>query len=288
LAASPPVRWLADVLLGLDRRRTPPAFVRQTFLHWWSQQSGRYEHSRAVGSPRLALFADTFTNFHEPAIPQAVVQLAAAASWSITVPPRVCCGRPLISKGFLDDARRQAEQSVRTLLPLAEQGTPIVFCEPGCYSAVRDDHPQLLRGELQTQAKRVAQACLTFEEWALQACGPLAFQANASRMLVHAHCHQKALVGTGPIMQLLAKTPAADVVDLDAGCCGMAGSFGYEREHYEVSRAVGQRKLFPAVEAAAGATVVAPGFSCRHQLAHFTGVEAVHPAILLQQLLSEK
>jgi Fe-S oxidoreductase len=275
------------VLLGLDRRRLPPAFARRTFLAWWRSESARFEHSHGADGPRIALFADTFTNNHEPAIPIAAVELAAAAGWNVSVPPRVCCGRPLISKGFLDDARRQAEQTVRALLPLVEQGLPIVFCEPGCYSAVRDDHPQLLRGGLQSEARRVAAACITFEEWAGRAAW--SFRPGPQRLLAHVHCHQKALVGSGPMLKLLARVPACDVVDLDAGCCGMAGSFGYEREHYEISRTVGERKLFPAVRAASekeqNVAVIASGFSCRHQLAHFTGSTAIHPAVLLNSVL---
>jgi len=233
----------------------------------------------------VAIFADTFTTFHEPKIPIATVELAAATGWSVSVAPRVCCGRPLISKGFLDDARRRAEQSLRALLPLVKQGMKIVFLEPGCFSAVRDDHPQLLRGELQRDARRVADACVTFEDWAVRASLPLA--QGALRLLLHTHCHQKALVGTKPAMSLLSQIPGCEVTDLDAGCCGMAGSFGYEREHYEISRTIGERKLFPAVrEADPQTTVVAAGFSCRHQIQHFTGVTALHPAVLLRSLMA--
>jgi Fe-S oxidoreductase len=272
-----PVRWLAELLFGLDRRRLPPNFARRTFLDWWNANGPRFSSEK----PYLALFADTFTNFHEPEIPIAAVQVATAAGQAVTVPPRVCCGRPLISKGFLDDARRQAALTTKALLPVVEQGVPIVFVEPGCYSAVRDDHSQLLRGELQAAARRVAAACVTFEEWAVKTKLPL--RPGPERILLHAHCHQKSLVGTGPAMRLLGQIPKSEVVDLDAGCCGMAGSFGYESEHYAISEAVGGRKLFPTVrEAKPGTTVVAPGFSCRHQLAHFTGTRAVHPAILLR------
>jgi FAD/FMN-containing dehydrogenase/Fe-S oxidoreductase len=282
LAGNLPVRWLMDVILGLDCRRMPPRFARETFLYWWNAQDKRIDDA----SRKVALFADTFTNFHEPAIPIAAVKLAAAAGWQIVVPPRVCCGRALISKGFLGEAREQAEKTVRALEPLANDGLPIVFVEPGCYSAVRDDHPLLLRGELQQAARRVADACLTFEEWASQSLGNLSLQRGPKRLLAHAHCHQKALVGTGPLMRLLGRLPECEVVDLDAGCCGMAGSFGYEREHYEISKAVGDRKLFPAVRAATDETVVvASGFSCQHQIAHFTNVHAVHPAILLSDSL---
>jgi Fe-S oxidoreductase len=277
-------------LYGLDRRRLPPRFARRTFIDWWSTERSRFEQNGSPSNRRLALFADTFTNFHEPEIPIATVQLAAATGWRVSVPPRVCCGRPLISKGFLDEAIHQAELSVQSLFPLVERGLPIVFVEPGCYSAVRDDHPHLLRGELQRNARRIAENCLTFEEWAGQTA--LTFPSGPQRVLLHAHCHQKALVGPGPALRLLSRIPGCDVVDLDAGCCGMAGSFGYESEHYDISKAVGERKLFPAVREAVTSNprsvIVASGFSCRHQVQHFAGSPAVHPSMLLHSLLANR
>jgi Fe-S oxidoreductase len=287
-AGSLSMRWLVDVLFGLDRRRVPPAYARQTFLDWWQAQRGRFELGKPKNSnPRFVLFPDTFTNFHEPAIPIAIVKLASAAGWNVTIPPRVCCGRPLISKGFLEEAVQQAEKTARALMPLVERGLKIVFCEPGCYSAVRDDHPHLVRGELQRDARRVSEACLTFEEWAAHA--ELSFQPGPERVLLHTHCHQKALVGSGPIQRLVQRIPNCQAVDMDAGCCGMAGSFGYEREHYDLSRAVGERKLLPAVRAASSDTVVvAPGFSCRHQIQHFTAKQALHPAALLLLMLNQE
>lgn len=289
IGGSFPLRWLADMLLGLDRRRVPPMFARQTFFDWWKKNKNGVDGTSSEGKQQFVLFADTFTNFHEPAIPIAVVKLARAAGWKISIAPRVCCGRPLISKGFLDEARQRAEQTVNTLWPLVEQGVPIVFLEPGCYSAVKDDQPRLLRGELQRKAQQVAEACLTFEEWACRADLPRQATMLAPRkILAHAHCHQKALVGTGHMLRLLEQIPNCEVVDLDAGCCGMAGSFGYEREHYEISRAVGERKLLLAVRVAENDTIVAAsGFSCRHQIQHFTGKEAVHPAVLLDALVGD-
>lgn len=282
-------RWLADKCVGLDRRRALPRFVRQTFMDWWASHGARLSKQGSGDFPRLALFADTFTNHHEPDIPVTVAELAAVAGWAVSVPPRVCCGRPLISKGFLTEARRYAENTVRALRPFAEQGTPIVFCEPGCYSAVRDDHSRLLRGELQQEARRVADACLLFEEWGNKAFvgrGDLPWKPGPKSVLLHAHCHQKALVGTGAAMRLLSQIPGCTATDLDAGCCGMAGSFGYEREHYETSQQVGERKLFPAVRNHGQDTVVvAPGFSCRHQIAHFTGTGSLHPAVILRGLI---
>jgi Fe-S oxidoreductase len=171
------------------------------------------------------------------------------------------------------------------LAPLAESGTPIIFCEPGCYSAVRDDHPQLLRGQLQKQARAVAGTCVTFEEWAGRAIGSAPIPAGPEKILLHVHCHQKALAGTSSAVGLLSRIPGCAVSDLDSGCCGMAGSCGYETEPSEVPRAGGERGLFPAVrERPAGSVVVAGGFSCRHQIAHFTDTVAVHPAVLLASL----
>jgi Fe-S oxidoreductase len=172
---------------------------------------------------------------------------------------------------------------------------PIVFCEPGCFSAVRDDHPLLLRGGLQEKAKVVAANCLTVEQWAeaaLASAGSDRLSAKfegPNRVLLHGHCHQKALVGTGPATSLLSRIPGCHVHDADAGCCGMAGSFGYEKEHYEISEAVGEHRLFPAIrEREAGTVVVAPGFSCRQQIKHFTGVEAVSAIQLIEPLVQGK
>jgi Fe-S oxidoreductase len=325
-------RWMAEKLLGLDRRRELPALAPTPFLLRWRRQADlkaymigvlkqRAQESdelhpaspmtQAIAStalsalsrraeaplPHVALFPDTWMNYFEPEIGLAAAQLVRAAGCEVVIAPRGCCGRALISKGFLDAARRQAEASVRALLPLAEAGTPILFCEPSCYSAVRDDHPYLLRGELQQQARQVAERCVTFEEWAAGALSGQAgavradqkeapFRAGPPELLLHAHCHQRALVGTGPAVRLLSSIPGCRVTDLDSGCCGMAGSFGYEREHYEISQQVGEHRLLPAVRAKAPDTVVvASGFSCRHQIRHLTSVGAVHPAVLLRSLL---
>ncbi|MFH1764113.1 MAG: FAD-linked oxidase C-terminal domain-containing protein [Gemmatimonadota bacterium] len=319
---SAPVRWANEILLGIDGRRRIPSATRRTFTSWWegekrgpslrsgdgSREAGP-EAGREGGSPRrnpteapapgprIALFADTFTNHYEPRQGMAAVRFAEKLGVRVEVPPRVCCGRPQISKGFLKAARRQAELTARTLFPLARAGLPIVFCEPGCYSAVRDDHPHLLRGDLKEMAQEVSAACLTFEEWAESilttsdrdgsATGTrLDFAHGPARILLHAHCHQKALGGLSPAMKLLNRIPGSQVTEADAGCCGMAGSFGYEKEHYAISKAVGERKLLPAVRASGPDTVVvAPGFSCRQQIRHFTGTEAVSAMELMERLV---
>src|SRR5262249_40038188 len=160
----------------------------------------------------VAIFPDTFTNYYEPETGIAAIQLAWAAGAPVVIAPRVCCGRPLISKGMLDEARCQAEASVHALLPLARKGEPIILLEPSCCSAVRDEHPLLLRGEQQKEAQRVAEVCVTFEEWAARAfemaegegqavSDDAPFHAGPPRVLLHGHCHQKSLVGTEPAVR---------------------------------------------------------------------------------------
>jgi FAD/FMN-containing dehydrogenase/Fe-S oxidoreductase len=292
LIRSAPARWLAEWCLGLDRRRKPPRFARRSFVRWFHAR----QPPRGATGPNVALFPDTFSNFYEPEIAQAAVECMESAGHRVVVPAVACCGRPLISKGFLDAARARAESVVHALLPIADAGTPLVFCEPSCYSAIRDDYPHLVAAELRGAARRVADHCLTFDQWAEQALasrmadgadivtasrGAASGSVATGEVLLHTHCHQRALVGTTPGVRLLAAWRGGRVTDLDAGCCGMAGAFGYEHEHYEISRRIGEHRLFPALRSAGAASiVVAAGFSCRHQIEHFTGLRAIHPAVL--------
>ena len=278
LAAAGPVRRLNEAVFGLDRRRPLPAFSGRPFTQSW--RGGGADDASAKTD--VALFADTFNNYYEPEQLADAVKVLERCGAEVTVAPQVCCGRPLISKGFLDAAARQAAATTAALLPLAEAGTPILFCEPSCYSAVQDDHPRLLRGVAQEEARKVASACQLVEEWA----GPrmAATKAGPSRVLVHGHCHQKALVGMQPLQRLLGTIPDCDVTVLDSGCCGLAGMFGYE--HYDVSKLIGERRLLPAArDLGENEALVSPGFSCRQQIKHFTGVQSQSPVSLLADLL---
>jgi Fe-S oxidoreductase len=198
----------------------------------------------------------------------------------------------MISNGLLGRAVRYAEHNVHSLYPWASAGKPIIACEPSCILTIKDDYPALLKGGARQKAETVAAACFTFEEYLeslLAARQPqVNFKPGPRKILVHAHCHQRSLVGMEPTLRLLRRIPGAEVIDLDAGCCGMAGSFGYEKEHYEISRLIGEQRLFPAIrQADADTVVVASGFSCRQQIQHFTGRTALHPAQLLRSLLPE-
>ncbi|MCC7180668.1 MAG: FAD-binding protein [Acidobacteria bacterium] len=286
LAGSALGRRVNEALLGLDRRRQPPRWARRTL---------RDRLGRAIArtcAPRAVLFADTFTSYVEPDIGVAAFELLDRAGIGAALAPHVCCGRPLISKGLLADARELAARNVAALYPRAARGEAIVFVEPSCLSAIREDAPDLLSGSLREKARIVAGRAVLFEEHLEReiAAGRarLALGPGPSSVLLHVHCHQRSMGLAAPAAALLSRIPGATVTDLDAGCCGMAGSFGYAREHYDVSQAIGERKLLPAARSMApGAVLAAAGTSCRHQVAHFTGVDAVHPAVLLRSLLEE-
>ncbi|MFN3326424.1 MAG: FAD-binding and (Fe-S)-binding domain-containing protein [Bryobacteraceae bacterium] len=286
VSRSAPGRWLNEKLLGIDRRRKLPAWRRRTLSdHFAARQPGP--------DSKILLFNDTFTNYFDPEIGLAVADVLDAAGVGVSLAPNGCCGRPLISQGLLHQARGLAQQNTERLFPLATQGTTFLFCEPSCLSAVRDDAPALLRGEAQSKARAVAAASMLFEEYLEEELASgrlkLSLHAGPETILLHGHCHQKSLGLLAPAWALLARIPGAQVIDLDAGCCGMAGSFGYAKEHYEISHCIGERKLLPAARGMKERSVlVAGGTSCRHQVHDFTGVEARHPAILLQELIRKE
>jgi FAD/FMN-containing dehydrogenase/Fe-S oxidoreductase len=280
VAASTIGRRLAEATVGLDRRRTPPVWTSQTL------RSRLASRGRAVSDVTPVLFADTFTSHVEPEIGVAAFDVLHACGLGATLVPHVCCGRPLISQGLLGEARDRAARNVSALYPRASQGAPIVFVEPSCLSAIREDAPDLLSGSLRERALVVATRAVLFEEYleAELASGraSLTLKPGPRSILLHVHCHQRSM-GLGPAAAaLLGRIPGTTVTDLDAGCCGMAGSFGYTADHYDVSRAIGERKLLPAArEMGPGTVLAAAGTSCRHQVQHFTGVQATHPAVLV-------
>ncbi len=238
------------------------------------------------------LFADTFTNYNHPEIGLAAADVLEAAGMTVTLAPHVCCGRPLNLAGVCWTRRgRWRRGTSMRCTPQPPPASPIVFLEPSCLSAVKEDGPALLRGDQAQKARVVADACLLFEDHLERECAAGRSRADARRRTgerpaAAGHCHQKAMGMLPATRALLGRIPSGTVTDLDAGCCGMAGSFGYAKEHYEVSRQIGERKLLPAARAMTpGTTLVAPGTSCREQVKHFTGVTALHPAELLRSLL---
>jgi len=282
LAAAPPSRWLLERLLGIDRRRPLPPFARESFTDWFDRRPVRRDAPR--GS--VVLFNDTFVTYNAPEIGRAAVEVLEVAGYRVEMVDRKCCGRPLISKGMLDEARASAAFNVARLHPFAVRGIAVVGLEPSCLLTLRDEYVDLLRSE---EARLVARSAFLLEEFLLRerARGlTLRFRDGARRALLHGHCHQKASVGTAPTVAAL-NWAGYEVTEVDSGCCGMAGSFGFEKEHYELSVTLGNRRLAPAVQAAAADTeVVAPGISCRQQIEHLAGRRAKHPAEVLRDALA--
>ena len=289
-------RRLNEVAFGIDQPADTAgacaagAFAKRNEEVYWDESV----HDPTKFVWQALLFPDTFMNYCEPQLGEGVRYLLASAGLGVNSPVReevgsdhlTCCGRPFISNGMLDQAMAVATQNVERLY---EGDMPIVACEPSCILTIKDDYPALLKGDLREKAKAVSARCFTFEEFLEKRLAEttIEFRPGPKRILVQGHCHQRSLVGMAPTIKLLKRIPGAEVIDLDAGCCGMAGSFGYEKEHYEISRMVGEQRLFPAIrEADADTVIVAPGFSCRLQIEHFTGRTALHPATLLQLLLT--
>jgi Fe-S oxidoreductase len=283
---NPLIRSLLDRLLGIDRRRTLPEITRHTFRSWFKS------HSRPDSSPNgpVILWDDTYLTYNEPAIGIAAVRVLEAAGYEIQlVEDRLCCGRPMISKGLLREARQNAAHNIARLAPLAAQGIPIVGLEPSCLATFRDEYPALLPGEA---ARQVAENSFFIEEFLMrldrqeQARLPLASSGEIRHIHAHGHCYQKALAATSPLLEMLRLVPGAFVEEIPSGCCGMAGAFGYEKEHYKLSMSCGEESLFPAIRATSDKTIIAAaGVSCRQQIWDGTGRRAIHPIQILADAL---
>jgi FAD/FMN-containing dehydrogenase/Fe-S oxidoreductase len=271
-------RRLMEAFTGIDRRRPLPEFAGETFADWF--RSHQPEGNGSNGD--VVLFHDTFNNFNTPNVARAATRFLETSGYRVLLVDKKCCGRPMISKGMLGQAKENAHWNVNHLAPYAEKGTPIVGLEPSCLLTLRDEYPEFLRTDI---AKKVAEHSFLFEEFVMREQGAdrikLESKSQTRKVLLHGHCHQKALVGTAPTVSML-KAAGFDVSEVDSGCCGMAGSFGFEKEHYDLSVTIGNRRLAPAVKAAAAEVeIVAPGISCRQQIDHLAGRKAKHPAELL-------
>jgi FAD/FMN-containing dehydrogenase/Fe-S oxidoreductase len=267
-------KWLQG-RLGIAPQRTLPPFAPQTFSDWFY---GRPQPRRKSTHGPVVLFHDTFLEYNCPEVGQAATQLLEAAGFEVLLVTRKCCGRPAISKGRVEQGRAYARHNINLLAPYARQGIAIVGLEPSCILTLREDYLDLIPG---ADATLVAAHALTIDEFLYQQQQRgelnLAFTSARKRVLVHGHCHQKALVGTAPTLAVLKLPSGFEVEEIASGCCGMAGSFGYEAEHYDVSMKIGNQRLFPAVQAADASTeIVADGISCRQQIHHATGRRARH------------
>ncbi len=285
LSGTGPVRRLMDRTLGISRERALPPFARESFEQWFKK------HEWKQAGPEVVLFADTFSNFHAPEAVKAAAAFLDGIGMQVQLPQQtVCCGRTLLSKGLVSEAQVEALGTVAALYPYAAQNVPIVGLEPSCVSALTDEFRALLPGD--PRVEQVAKNALTFEGFVARLdeaglLGDVRWTLDERTVLLHGHCHEKALGGTGAAERALALPPGYRVETVDSGCCGMAGAFGYETEHLEISKKMAERRLAPAVRAASPrAIIAAAGFSCRSQIKDTTARAARHPAEILWEALA--
>ena len=284
LAASNPIgKMVSQMLLGVHPQRKVPKFVRQTFANWFDAR----ENPTAQAANAVVLLNDTYMNYNYPEVGRAAVALLEAAGLKVVLSETKCCGRPMISKGLLDDATANAVSNIDQLYAYAELGIPVIGCEPSCLLTFRDEYPQLVRDE---RAKKVAENSFMIDEFLMKLQEDGKLQLNMGKLekkvLFQAHCHQKAEMGTATSMASLRLAPGYQVELVNAGCCGMAGSFGYEKEHFDLSMKIGEEALFPAIRAKDEDWELAVmGVSCRQQVEDGTGRKARHLVEVLADAL---
>lgn len=272
LTRTPGVRSLTKLLGGIAQQREIPKFARQTFKDWF-----RRRPVVNAGRPPVILWPDTFNNHFLPNTAVAAVEVLEAAGFQVLVPrPWLCCGRPLYDYGMLGTAKQWLQRTLRHLQPMIEAGVPVVGLEPSCVAVFRDEMRGLLPHD--ADARRLADQTFLFSEFLSDHAPDFHPPELDRRAILHGHCHQKALFGMDADQEVLGRG-GIDHELLDSGCCGMAGSFGYEKDKYEISQQIGELVLLPAVRATAPETlIVADGFSCREQITQATGRPTLHLA----------
>jgi Fe-S oxidoreductase len=270
------IKWVG----GISQKRSLPAFANETFTEWFRKRAQKNQDR-----PPVILWPDTFSNNFHPSIAKAAVEVLEHAGYQVRIPQQsLCCGRPLYDFGMLDQAKATLEQTLSALRSDIAAGTPIIGIEPSCVSVFRDEMTNLLGNNVQAQ-KLKSQTFLLSEFLINQAdYRPPQLKRKA---IVHAHCHHKSVLKFDAESELLKRT-GLDFHVLDSGCCGMAGSFGFEADKYDVSVKIGERVLLPAVRSAAADTlIITDGFSCYQQIEGLTGRKALHISEVLQMAIRE-
>jgi FAD/FMN-containing dehydrogenase/Fe-S oxidoreductase len=280
-------------VLGVAQKRSMPLLHKTTLGKWYQKNAADLKetarHSGLKG--KVYFFNDEFTHFNDVEIGIKALQLLARLGYEVEIPKHEESARAYLSKGLLKEARRLAMYNVEALQGLVSEETPLVGVEPSAILGFRDEFPRLVIPELRDTAKELGRHALTMEEFLAREMEkglitPDNFTDAPRQVLLHGHCHQKALSSIAPTQQLLTLPANYQLETIPSGCCGMAGSFGYEKEHYDLSMQIGELVLFPAVRKAEAETIIAaPGTSCRHQISDGTGRKAKHPVEVLWEAL---
>jgi len=285
-SSAPGFRQILQGLLNLAPQRTMPQLASSTFQSW--ARKNRVPALGAATSPATAngrgdviLWADTFNNYFHPSTSRAALEVLQDAGFNVIVPQiHLCCGRPLYDFGFLDEAKKYLERVMAALTKQIVAGVPLVVLEPSCASVFRDELRNLF--PLDARAIKLRSQTFLLSEFLERHAPGYAPPQLSGKVLLHGHCHHKSIMGIGDEESLLKKT-GVELQSIDSGCCGMAGPFGFEKDKYAVSQAVGERVLLPAVRnTPENALIVSDGFSCREQIHQATGRRALHLAEALQ------
>ena len=296
-----PTALLIKRLLHFAAERRIPRLSRFSMRRLVAAENQAAARAGCTGTGRkVYLFADEFTNRQEAELGLTFARLLMRLGYRVEIPRHEESGRAAFSKGCLKLARKYAEKNVRLLSGVISENAPLVGIEPSCILSFRDEYPELVPAEMRPEAKRLAGACLLFDEFIMREvqAGNIsrdAFKELDADIWLHGHCHQKSLIGIGKCADMLSLIPGARLHVIPSGCCGMAGSFGYEKEHYATSMAIGEMVLFPTVRRAVREhsadrrlIVAAPGTSCRQQILDGTGIKALHPIEVLYSAIGEE
>ncbi|MFH0865505.1 MAG: FAD-linked oxidase C-terminal domain-containing protein [Bacteroidota bacterium] len=273
-------------ILGFAPKRSIPTLYKITLKKWYGKHIKSIDESK-LKKGNVFLFADEFTDYNDTEIGIKTVKLLTGLGYKLALPKHVQSGRTYLSKGLLRKAKYFAETNVELLKDIITEEAPLIGIEPSAILALRDEYSELVRPELRDASKALAQNCLMIDEFIFREFnnGKISrdlFSQESKQIKLHGHCHQKSLASTGPTKQMLEIPENYRVDEIKSGCCGMAGGFGYEKEHYEVSMKVGELILFPEIRKTQDDIIIAaPGTSCRHQIKDGTGRVALHPVEVL-------
>ncbi|HEV7331540.1 MAG TPA: FAD-linked oxidase C-terminal domain-containing protein [Flavisolibacter sp.] len=287
--STPALRRAANKAVGFHPDRTMPLLHKTTLRAWFEKHSQKHS---AGSNGSVYLFCDEFSNFNDVEVGQKMILLLQRLGYRVLLPKHEESGRAFLSKGFVRKAKELAIKNVAALKDLVTEETPIIGIEPSAILSLRDEYPELVPADMQPAARQLAANTFLFEEWFAREMAkghvtPEQFRTESREVFVHGHCHQKSLSSVNYIVQSLSVVPGYNVREIPSGCCGMAGSFGYEEEHYDVSMKIGGLVLFPAIQQMkADAIIAASGTSCRHQIKDGTGRKGKHTAEILYEALA--
>jgi Fe-S oxidoreductase len=282
-------RFFSGILkkgLSVAPQRSLPTLSQPSFSRWWKKVGQHLPIQSPLGRT-VHLFCDEFTQYNDAEIGEHAVRLLKGLGYEVLFVEHAASGRAHISKGLLDGAQQLAQQNVQLFAPLVSAERPLLGIEPSAILGFQDEYPRLLRGKDQELARQLAPHTMLMDTFLAReaAAGHIstdAFTREKRSVLLHGHCHQKALADAGDSAFILSLPEHYTVSVIPSGCCGMAGSFGYEQEHYELSMQVGEETLFPSVRGSTTDTIIAaPGTSCRHQIVDGTERKALHPVSIL-------